>query len=105
MGSRLQGKVKSFNEDKGFGFITPEDGGKDVFVLFSSIRTEGFRTLRKGEEVEYEIGTESNDSTVVDYVTGPNGGSLQGSTRGTGDDGPSGGDDSYGGGDNSGSAR
>ena len=49
------GTVKWFNESKGFGFITPSDGGKDVFVHFSAIQSGGFRTLKEGQEVEFEI--------------------------------------------------
>lgn len=50
------GKVKWFDERKGFGFITPDDGGEDLFVHHTSIQAEGFRSLREGQEVEYEIG-------------------------------------------------
>jgi CspA family cold shock protein len=50
------GTVKWFNGAKGFGFITPDDGGKDVFVHHSKIEVEGFRTLEEGQKVEYEIG-------------------------------------------------
>jgi CspA family cold shock protein len=49
------GTVKWFNESKGFGFITPDDGGKDVFVHFSAIQGDGFRTLKEGQAVEFEI--------------------------------------------------
>lgn len=49
-----QGTVKWFDEKKGFGFISPEDGSKDVFVHFSTIQTEGFRTLRAGQSVSFE---------------------------------------------------
>ena len=49
------GTVKWFNESKGFGFITPSDGGKDVFVHFSAITGSGFRTLKEGQTVEFEI--------------------------------------------------
>jgi cold shock protein len=49
------GTVKWFNESKGFGFITPADGGKDVFVHFSAIKSEGFRTLQEGQKVEFVI--------------------------------------------------
>ena len=49
------GTVKWFNESKGFGFITPEDGGEDVFVHFSAIEGSGFKTLPEGERVEYEV--------------------------------------------------
>ncbi|HSP01069.1 MAG: cold-shock protein [Thioalkalivibrio sp.] len=50
-----QGTVKWFNESKGFGFITPEDGGKDVFVHFSAIEASGFRTLAEGQLVSFEV--------------------------------------------------
>ena len=48
------GKVKWFNDQKGFGFITPDEGGKDLFVHHSEIQAEGFRTLKEGQAVEYE---------------------------------------------------
>ncbi len=48
------GKVKWFNDAKGYGFIEQE-GGKDVFVHFSAIQGEGFKTLREGQEVEFEV--------------------------------------------------
>jgi cold shock protein len=49
-----QGTVKWFNEKKGFGFITPDGGGDDLFVHHTNIATDGFRTLRDGQRVEYE---------------------------------------------------
>ncbi|WP_455235385.1 transcription antiterminator/RNA stability regulator CspE [Thiogranum longum] len=49
------GTVKWFNESKGFGFISPSDGGKDVFVHFSAIASEGFRTLAEGQQVSFEV--------------------------------------------------
>jgi len=49
------GVVKWFSDDKGFGFITPDDGGKDAFVHFSAIQGDGFRTLVEGAKVEYEV--------------------------------------------------
>ena len=50
------GKVKWFNEKKGFGFIEPDDGGADLFVHHVDIQIEGFRTLREGQKVQYEPG-------------------------------------------------
>ncbi|MCK0536893.1 transcription antiterminator/RNA stability regulator CspE [Alcanivorax quisquiliarum] len=49
------GTVKWFNESKGFGFITQDDGGADVFVHFSAIQGSGFKTLHEGQKVTYEI--------------------------------------------------
>ncbi len=48
------GTVKWFSDQKGYGFITPEDGSKDLFVHHSNILVEGFRTLQDGQKVEYE---------------------------------------------------
>ena len=48
------GTVKWFNDAKGYGFITPEDGGKDLFVHFSNISGDGFKTLQENSKVEYE---------------------------------------------------
>ena len=49
------GTVKWFNESKGFGFITPTDGGKDVFVHFSEIQAEGFKVLVEGQSVTFNV--------------------------------------------------
>ena len=49
------GKVKWFNNAKGYGFIAPQDGGADVFVHFSAIQADGFRTLNEGQSVSYEV--------------------------------------------------
>jgi CspA family cold shock protein len=48
-----QGTVKWFNDAKGFGFITPDDGGKDLFAHFSDIRGNGFKSLAEGQKVEF----------------------------------------------------
>jgi CspA family cold shock protein len=48
------GTVKWFNGEKGYGFITPEDGSKDLFVHFSAIQAEGYKSLNEGQKVEYE---------------------------------------------------
>ena len=50
-----KGTVKWFNEKKGFGFITPEDGSEDLFIHHSNIATEGFRSLNDGQAVEFEV--------------------------------------------------
>ena len=49
------GTVKWFNESKGFGFITQDDGGADVFVHFNAIQGEGFKTLNEGQKVNYSV--------------------------------------------------
>jgi cold shock protein len=50
-----EGTVKWFNADKGFGFITPEDGGEDLFVHFSAIQVSGYKTLEDGQRVRFEV--------------------------------------------------
>ncbi|WP_443147247.1 cold-shock protein [Pedobacter sp. GR22-6] len=67
---RTTGKVKWFNSAKGFGFITPEDGGKDIFVHFSAISGDAFRELNEGDSVEFELnegkkGPEAQNVTVL----------------------------------------
>ncbi|MGE4368070.1 MAG: cold-shock protein [Burkholderiaceae bacterium] len=52
---KLTGTVKWFNDAKGFGFITPDNGGEDLFAHFSSIQMNGFKTLKEGQKVSFEI--------------------------------------------------
>ncbi|MBV4365982.1 CspA family cold shock protein [Erwinia persicina] len=55
MSNKMTGLVKWFNAEKGFGFISPTDGSKDVFVHFSAIQNQGFKTLEEGQKVEFSI--------------------------------------------------
>lgn len=55
MPDKINGTVKWFNEDKGFGFITQENGGPDVFVHFRAIVSEGYKTLAEGQKVSFEV--------------------------------------------------
>ncbi|WP_375470717.1 cold shock domain-containing protein [uncultured Nostoc sp.] len=54
-GARIKGQVKLFNENKGFGFITPADGSKDVFVDFSAIQGNGSQTLAEGQNIQFDV--------------------------------------------------
>lgn len=55
MSNKIRGTVKWFNAEKGFGFISPQDGSKDVFVHFSAIQSSDFKTLDEGQKVEFSI--------------------------------------------------
>lgn len=61
------GTVKWFNESKGFGFITPDGGGKDLFAHFSQIQSAGFKTLKEGQKVEFveAPGTKGPQATQI----------------------------------------
>ncbi|WP_439333244.1 cold-shock protein [Vibrio viridaestus] len=56
MENMSKGIVKWFNGDKGFGFITPDDGSKDLFVHHSEIKMDGYKSLKDGQKVEFEVG-------------------------------------------------
>lgn len=58
----MTGKVKWFNDAKGYGFITDDNGSGDVFVHFSAIQAEGFRTLKEGQAVSYETEADPKDN-------------------------------------------
>ncbi|MFF4156558.1 cold-shock protein [Streptomyces sp. NPDC001678] len=64
----MNGTVKWFNETKGFGFITPDDGSKDVFVHFSAIKADGFKTLAEGQHVSFSIESGAKGPSAVDVV-------------------------------------
>ena len=49
------GTVKWFNDAKGFGFVTPDEGGEDLFAHFSSVQTQGFKTLKEGQKVSFDV--------------------------------------------------
>lgn len=78
-GPKLSGVVKFYSTQKGFGFITPDDGSEDIFVHFSQIQTEGFKSLGNGERVEFYsvMDPEKGKTNAVD-VTGPHGTPVKG---------------------------
>eukprot|EP00574_Skeletonema_japonicum_P004813 CAMPEP_0201726984 /NCGR_PEP_ID=MMETSP0593-20130828/10566_1 /ASSEMBLY_ACC=CAM_ASM_000672 /TAXON_ID=267983 /ORGANISM="Skeletonema japonicum, Strain CCMP2506" /LENGTH=119 /DNA_ID=CAMNT_0048218591 /DNA_START=58 /DNA_END=417 /DNA_ORIENTATION=+ len=73
----ISGTVKWFDTAKGFGFIVPDNGDKDIFVHQTNINVSGFRSLAEGEAVEFKIVTENGKSKAID-VTGPEGTDVKG---------------------------
>ncbi|EKO3451073.1 cold-shock protein [Vibrio fluvialis] len=70
MSDRVTGSVKWFNETKGFGFITKDSDGKDIFVHFRSISSDGFKTLLEGQKVSFEVepGEKGQQATNVTLI-------------------------------------
>ena len=62
------GTVKWFNENKGWGFIVPDEGGDDIFVHYSAIEDEGFKTLKEGQKVNFELKLGKNGKYQADNV-------------------------------------
>lgn len=62
-----KGTVKWFNNAKGFGFICPEEGGEDIFAHYSTIQMEGYRTLKAGQQVQFDVnqGPKGNHASVI----------------------------------------
>ncbi len=64
------GTVKWFNDKKGYGFITPDEGGDDLFIHHSNVEMEGFKTLSDGQKVEYEAGEGKKGPEATKVVPG-----------------------------------
>ncbi|MBI1742746.1 cold-shock protein [Candidatus Acetothermia bacterium] len=67
------GKVKWFNDAKGFGFLTQDNGGPDVFVHFSALTQEGFKSLKEGQSVEFEVQTDAKGPRAANVTVKVNG--------------------------------
>jgi len=68
MANRINGKVKWFNAAKGYGFITPDNGGADVFVHYSAIQGQGYKSVDEGAEVEFEITNGTKGAQAANVV-------------------------------------
>jgi CspA family cold shock protein len=66
--SKMTGLVKWFNPEKGFGFITPDNGSKDVFVHFSAIQSSDFKTLDEGQKVEFSVENGAKGPSATNVV-------------------------------------
>jgi len=63
-----EGTVKWFNADKGFGFISPAEGGEDLFVHFSAIQTQGYKSLDEGQRVQFNVGQGQKGPQATDVT-------------------------------------
>ncbi|KAG6392662.1 hypothetical protein SASPL_146886 [Salvia splendens] len=77
---RSKGVVTKFNDQKGYGFIQPEEGGEDLFVHQTAIKSDGYRSLREGQEVEFTIILDGDKTKAAD-VTAPGGGPVDTTSR------------------------
>ena len=68
MTEQNKGTVKWFDAKKGYGFITPSEGGKDLFVHHTSLQMEGYKTLNEAQTVEYEVGTSDRGDVATNVV-------------------------------------
>lgn len=68
MSTKMTGLVKWFNPEKGFGFITPADGSKDVFVHFSAIQSNDFKTLNESQKVEFGVAQGPKGPSAINVV-------------------------------------
>ena len=68
MSNVKEGTVKWFNDKKGFGFIAPKDGDKDLFVHMNEIQMDGYKTLREGQEVDFEEGSSDKGPCATNVV-------------------------------------
>ncbi|KAK4368140.1 hypothetical protein RND71_011932 [Anisodus tanguticus] len=81
--SRMSGTVSKFNNQKGYGFIKPDDGSEDLFVHQSEIKSDGYRSLYEGQKVEFTMSVKGDKYQAID-VSGPNGANLDSCRNGRG---------------------
>ena len=68
MSNAKQGTVKWFNDSKGYGFLSPDDGGKDLFVHKNEIKMEGFKTLKENQEVNFDEGVSDKGPCAINVI-------------------------------------